>query len=358
MLLLACGIQPMQVDPLRQPSGHHHGPHDQQLLGMREPEILVGAEPIATRWPRTLEWPTSIACSSKAGRSVVATGRFDLYAAQLPGDDTERNLTFLEAPPCAQIEGQPLLDVTLTCGRPGGPCTALVLHQDAGGERLSACKISTATAERFGMEGGSFPFLATSRMNVADSRPDDTVGGSAREEATSIAVAEQCQDGGGSCAFVGTTSSRVIEVRMGTSSGGQGEPSWFPTHLLQSMQTTGNVGLASSQRLRVSSIDSLHLGVLRPDQHWLDVLNSKSGELVGRWQLPTDKRWVSACSAEASLYVLAAGHDPQVWRFPLPRMLQPAAQHNVMISDTAERDEHRPSRQKQRARQKAFLIPD
>jgi len=356
MLLLACGIQPLKVDPLRRPD--HHGPHGHLLLGMREPEILVGGQQIATRWPHTLEWPMSIACSSKAGGSVVATSRFDLFTAQLSGDDTERNLTFLEAPPCAQIEGHPLLDVTLMCGRFGGPCIALVLHQDAGGESVSACKISSATAERLGTEGGSFPFLTASRMNVADSRPDDAVRGSAQEQATSIAVAEQCQDGSGSCAFVGTSSSRIIQVRMGTSSGGRGEPYWFPTHLLQSIRTTGDVGLASSQRLRVSSIDSLHLGVLRPDQHWLDVLNSKSGELVGRWQLPTKKRWVSACSAEASLYVLSADHDPQVWRFPLPPVLQRTRQSNGVISDKSEQAEHRPGLQKQRARQKAFLIPD
>lgn len=355
MLLLSCGVQPMKVDPLRRPTGHHE---HLLLLGMRKPEILVGGQQIATTWPHTLEWPMSLACSSTAGRSVVATSRFDLYAGELPGDGAERGLTFREAPPCAQIEGKPLLDVTLTCGHSGGSCMALVLHQDAGGERLSPCKISSATAERLGTEGGNFTFPTVSRMNVADSRPDDAVGGPAREEATSIAVAEQCRDGSGSCAFVGTTSSRVIEVRMGTSNGRQGEPNWFPTHLLQSIQMTGDVGLASSQRLRVSSIDSLHLGVLRPDQHWLDVLNSKSGELVSRWQLPTDKRWVSACSTEASLYVLAAGHDPQVWGFPLPRMLQSAGLNNSMISDTAERADHRPSKQKQRARQKAFLIPD
>jgi hypothetical protein len=354
VLLLACVIQPLKVDPLRRPPKHHEAMlvdigrppvsarHWQQPFGDKEPTILVGGQQLATSWPETSEPPLSLACSSKASRSILAMSRFDIYAAQLPGDGSEHSLAFVEAPPCAAIEGQSLLDVTLNCGT-GGQCNALVLHQDIGGERLSACNITTA-AERLGMHGTKSPFLTASRMNVADSHPDDATATSMPEEATSIALAEQCQDGSGSCAFVGTNSQRIVEVRMGTSDGGQGEPDWFPTRPLQSVQ-----GPAGSQRMGISLIDRLHLGILRPDQRWLDVLNSNNGELVGRWQLPEDKRWVAACSAQANLYVLTAGRDPQVWQFPLPEMLQQAVKSEIVATETATaaRTDHKFNRQKQ-----------
>jgi len=331
-------------------------PHWQQPLGASVPEILVGGQQLATSWPETSQRPLSLACNSKAGRSVVAMSQFDIYAAQLPGDGSEHSLAFAEAPPCAPIEGQSLLDVTLNCGGPGGQCMALVLHQDVSGERLSACNI-TAVAGSLWMQGSSSPFLTASRMNVADSHPEDATGSSMQEEATSIALAEQCQDGSGSCAFVGTNARRVVEVRMGTSDGGQGEPDWFPTRLLQRGQMTEQDGPAGSHRMGISLIDGLHLGILRPDQRWLDVLNSKSGEFVGRWQLPRDKRWVAVCSAQANLYLLTAGRDPQVWQFPLPEMLQPAAKSEIGVASTAAQTEHKLSRTKQRMNnQQAFLI--
>lgn len=373
VLLLACGIQPLKVDPLRRPPKHHEAmlvdigvpvdsePHWQHSVGDKDPQILaetlVGGQQLTTSWPHTLERPSRLACSPKdpkAGRSVVAMSRFDIYAAQLPGDGSERSLAFVEAPPCAPIEGQSLLDVTLNCGGPNGHCVALVLHQDSGGERLSACNISKEAAESFRMESSSSPFLSASRMNVADSHPED-VASSSQEEATSISLAEQCQDGSGRCAFVGTNSRRVLEVRMGTTDFGQGEPDWFPTRLLRSVPWSGTDESAGSQHMGISLIDHLHLGVLRPDENWLDVLDSKNGELVGRWQLPKDMRWVSACSAQANLYVLASGRDPQVWQFPLPEILRTAAKGDIVAAETAAKGGHKLGRQRQRANQ-AFLI--
>jgi len=296
---------------------------------------LVGEE-IETHWPHLAgSSPSHLACGmDKDGKTaLVATSRFGLFTAKLDqGDDSasNRSLAFQYAPPCDELDGEALQDVSLMCDGEDGPCQALVLHRQ--GQRLTSCALSAEEA-RAGAAGlKSIPAL----MSLSESwlGEGNAASGESQEEVASIAMAGRCSNSEGQCAYAETTSGRVVEMMTGLSKSGAGKADWYPTRVL-----LADVGSKDRKGGAMHMLGHQYIGVLAKDGKELRALDlGNGGKLAGRWPLPSEKRWSSLCSAEGSLFLLGAGSKeqrPQLFRFPLPSTLQDDSIQRPILAATA-----------------------
>jgi len=316
MLLMACGFDWFRVAPLlREPEERTE--HAVTLVQLSSPSLLSGGQEIPTSWSNARVLPQSLACSDLTGFPTLASsGRFGLYVAQLSGAESRAH--FAAAPPCSPIEGEELQDLALDCRVvPTSACRALVLHH--GGERLASCAVATAPADASDRPAA--------RVTIADEAPRDS------EHVTSLTLAGRCQGGDGHCAFAQTSKRRIMEMRRGSRDGDAGVPDWFPTRMLSTDAADDDT--KSAGRLHLLGA---HLGVFRQPQQLLEVVDPQSGALVGQWQLPSRQRWGAMCSMNNSLYFLAEGRSPQLWRFPVPKAVWAESQAGpttVAVADPA-----------------------
>merc|ERR1719460_2092264 len=113
----------------------------------------------------------------------------------------------MAAPICDDIEGESLQDVALSCSDgDANSCKALVLHRQ--GRRVSSCAIADHAA--------TSPVREQPSAGIADAwlGEGDVVKGKPQEEITSISFAQECHEGGRTCAYV-STGNRVVEVQKG-----------------------------------------------------------------------------------------------------------------------------------------------
>lgn len=297
-------------------------------------DMLVG-EHVKTNWPHGLGTPPrTLACGLNSDGAIVltASNRFGLFSAKLGQvlktvGGTTQNLTvdFQYAPACEPLTGEALQDVSVTCGGEHGDCTAFVLHHQ--GQRLSRCNLSPQSLDAT-VKNEEVMFLSDGWLGEGDA-----AAGRSQEEVASIALAGKCSDSAKShCAYIETTKGRLVELKTGLSktSIGEQEPDWYPTRILladvhaSEMKTGGLLEMISGR----------FLGVLAKSGSELRALSLREGgHIMGRWTLPKEQRWTSMCSAAGSLFLLAEGSThPQLWRFPLPSVLQPVVKHKPRIA--------------------------
>lgn len=342
------------------------------------PLLLSGGRLVPTRWPHAGVRPQGFSCGGDMedghGPWAVASTRFGLLASRLPREvadsDPEQaplagtHAVFKGTPACEEVEGESLQDVSLHCVRAQGAnatnqCSALVLHRQ--GQRLSSCPLSGSSGPAAASAGSYLP-APPGHLAVAWLQEADGVVGQPQEEITAFALGGaacgkgarergSARDGsasersiGGSevCGYAETTGGRLVELQAGVGSTG-----WFPTRVLQArLQHRASPHQPGSGDLSLAGTSARYLLVLHPQSKVLEAIDlhgdksaasaadtagnaastadsgSEAGQSVGQWLLPRDQEWSAACSAGNSIYMLADGASPQLWRFSLPTMLR------------------------------------
>jgi len=329
ILLQASGWSALRVSPLLRDSEEGPQPIEQTAAFLLELESrssefepLLG-EQIDTSWPSGA-LPRRLACAPDGNKVMLAaTSRFGLFQAELMQRKSAvaANKTafttfhsaaaaFNYAPACDGLEGEALQDVAVACR---GTC-AMVLHRQ--GQRLTNCALTQKPTGQ--------PAMSLSDAWLGEG---DAAAGEAQEEVSSLALLESCGKASGdqNCAYAETTSGRLVEMKSGL--GGSGRPDWLPTRVLMAdtrntLRRGGDLHILGDRYLGMLSADGTQL-------HVFDIQNS--GKLLGRWPLPSQKRWTGMCSAGGSLYLLSEeAHAPQLFRFPLPKSLQLASKSKPM----------------------------
>lgn len=310
VLLNSMGVHTFHVEPLLRESVEEEMSQRGWFLQMA-PQLRQG-EKMTTSWPHSNVKPRGLACDSSM-HTVVSISQFGLFAAHLDSD----HVVFEPTPFCGAVEGEALQDVALRCGIGGsdttkGDCHALLLHRQ--GQKLASCSLGTM--------GGKMS-NATANAATADMADEWLTEEMANkphpEEVKSLAYATSCEDGGQDCAYVETSTHRVVEVQKSSAeeSGGQGQK-WFPTRVLQNRKGGKVVEEGGGLHL----INGKYLGVLVRDKMSLEVLDpSQGGMLIGRWMLPPDNSWDLMCSSGNDIFLLDKSPSPQLWRFPVPQEL-------------------------------------
>jgi len=293
------GFTSFELNPLLVQPGNHLDASETKKL-----EALQSGKALKTSWPHANVKPVGLTCGG-SGNTIVASTQFGLYTAHLSDVSAKQHAHFKAAPMCEHIQGEALQDVSLRCGPNGstGACHAVVLHKN--GQRVAGCALGGASAN------------ATSVLpptNIAEEflRAKGAV---RTETAVALAVTSECEGKVRDCAYVGTSSERIVEMKR--AAGGSQE--WFPTRLLQATQSSWPTMSSGS----IHVINGRYLGVLSRDGDHIQVLDlHKDGAAVNSWQLPEHQHWGSMCAAGNSLYFLSKGASPEVWRFPVPQQLR------------------------------------
>jgi len=291
--------------------------------------LLIG-QAIETHWPHLAgSSPRRLACGMDADGKLAfaAASRFGLFTSQLEAAvkgksghqmSTNRSAVFQYAPPCDDLDGEALQDVSMACGGTEGHCQAFVLHRQ--GQKLAACDI--AASKRYELPKG-----LSAQMALSDSWLDDgdAAAGHAQEEVASLIVAGRCFQAEGQCAFAETSRGRLVELKTGLSGAKPGAGAdFFPTRVLLADDKTHARDGGS-----LHIISSRYIGLLAKGGTELQALDPQSGgKVVGRWPLPYSKHWTSMCSTAGNIYLLGedAGQPPQIFEFPLPSSLHSGEQ--------------------------------
>ncbi|CAJ1456224.1 unnamed protein product [Effrenium voratum] len=313
ILLQASGWSALRVSPLLRDSEEGPKPIEQGAFLLEE-AVAPGGQPlmgehIETSWPFGAA-PKRLACAADGGAvSLAASSRFGLFEAELQQTTktsgvADRSADFRYAPACDALEGEALQDVAVDCQ---GRC-ALLLHRQ--GRRLTRCALKGVRSE------------GAVAMSLSDGwlGEGDAAAGEAQEEVSSLALLDSCGKASGSqrCAYAETTSGRLVELKSGLE--GSMRADWLPTRVLmadsRAMRRGGDLHILGDRFLGLLAGNELRV---------FDVQNS-GGKLLGRWPLPTQRRWTGMCSAGGSLFLLSEDSSPQLFRFPLPKSLLPASQ--------------------------------
>lgn len=328
------GPEPLELDPSYTPSklllGGQHPDQSQQSWLQRGSDNVPSpfrshpAERFSTSWPHTATKPVSLACANTPMGHVAfaATSRFGLFSATLKfaKDSARHPLNFTSAPTCEAIEGELLQDVVVQCSAPGlgigqgmaslrqssSPCKLLVLHKQ--GQRLASCRLEEKAAA-----GNDSPLPPVA--NIADSWLSDGDAASDQEEVLHIALARSCSFSSGThCAFVETSSHRIVEVQTGLAKDSGSTTDWFPTRVIHGRESTTQ-GLGGGA---MKLIGGRYLGVLNPGLQHIRIINTNNSADVVVWRLPEQRVWTAMCSTDDSLFLLSGDDGPQeLWRFEL-----------------------------------------
>lgn len=304
------GVDALHVVHLINHPNSKKDPFDGEGLGFLQVDQGQG---LVTSWPHDNVHAFGLACNA-ASQFAVVSSRYGLYTADISNASTRHHVEFQAAPPCRDIEGDPLQDVSLMCGSEGADCQIAVLHQQ--GRRLSRCDLQKPVDSRV---HAKFPSLKTSAAMVTDDWLND--GGRAVENVQSLALTSACSaDNAQACAYVGTTGGRLVMMQQ--TAGKRSTRKWFPHQLVRQ-------GLNGTESGAMDIIHGRYLGLLHRDGARMDVLDlEKEGALVDSWHFPSPSKhhaWNAMCAAGDNLYLLSAGPSPQLWRFPVPAKLKATA---------------------------------
>lgn len=277
--------------------------------------LLQSGQALSTRWPHENIHAFGLACNHLT-HTVVASSRFGLYTADI-GSSSNGGVQFKAAPLCQDIEGESLQDVSLQCE--GDACQAVVLHQQ--GRKLAKCEVKPS--KRIKPRSSGMPSVAL----IAEEwlNDGDVSKATLPESVQSLAVASKCVGGARSCAYVGTSSERVVEMQQ--TGDGAVTRKYVPHRLLQA-KLNGTSG---------SSMDVIHgryLGFLQQDGRHLQVIDlQKGGAAMDSWHIPSapnKQGWSAMCASGDNLYFFSEGQSPQLWRFAVPQELRPAVPSAVL----------------------------
>eukprot|EP00930_Biecheleria_cincta_P087526 TRINITY_DN7674_c0_g2_i1.p1 TRINITY_DN7674_c0_g2~~TRINITY_DN7674_c0_g2_i1.p1 ORF type:complete len:940 (+),score=134.34 TRINITY_DN7674_c0_g2_i1:152-2971(+) len=307
---------------------------------------LIGKH-IETQWPHLAgSPPRHLACGMDAqGKtSLVAASRFGLFLSQLEpalkgsqgySSNSNASAVFQYAPPCDDLDGEAVQDVSLLCTGKDGHCQALVLHRQ--GQRLATCGL--AASQRPGQSGGHNSLPAVMSLSDGWLGEGDAASNRPQEEVASLVLAGRCSGTDkGHCAFAETTNGRLVELKTGLSnneSTAAAMSDWYPTRILMA-DTSSKARGGGTLHL----IENQFIGILATDGKELRAVDPRGdGGLIGRWPLPSEKRWISVCSTAGNLYLLSDGNllePPQLYRFPLPASLHAASESKASFFKAAE----------------------
>mmetsp|Transcript_142855 Transcript_142855/g.247569 ORF Transcript_142855/g.247569 Transcript_142855/m.247569 type:complete len:903 (-) Transcript_142855:147-2855(-) len=285
-----------------------------------EESLLQGGRRIVTHWPHANVRPLGLSCDGDADKMVAST-RFGLFTADIGHISNftkhghKPTVSFIAAPLCEAIEGESIQDVSVHChpSESGKPCEAMVLHQQ--GRRISTCDLSKSASK------SSQKDMAVT--NVADAwlSPDSH---SVAEGIMSLASAPQCAiKNNKDCAFIGTSSQRIVEMDRGDENSPAGNPEWFPNRIVRAEKPSSSPSMSSGA---LHFINKRYLGLLLTGNNRLEALDlEKQGAVAGSWVLPPNDDWNAMCATGDDLYLLSKGPSPELWHFPVPEELKPAS---------------------------------
>lgn len=313
-------------------------------------DLQLGTE-IKTNWPSALARPQGLACDPE-GVSFVTSGRAAdghktiLHARLKASRDDGLSLLFEPAPTCHALnalnrdDAVPLQDLALHDCQNALGCKTLVLPRH--GEHLVSCPLHQSSDEMphptntSTMGGGAEVALIEQATESSRSMPvgrawlDDR--GSALlndvehrhrhvfpEEISSV-VSVPCDSANGAasdCIVMGTTGRRLVQMKVGAAT--ENNPSWMPKRMVRrdhvEVPVAGSLALLGMQ----------YLGVLHQNQSTVHAFDLKQGGAhIGSWRLPPapTSNWASVCAGGNSIYALAGGEDPSLWRFEAPSQLR------------------------------------
>jgi hypothetical protein len=265
--------------------------------------FLESGHAIATSWPHGKVRPIGLSCDS-ASDTVLASTQFGMFTAQFSEGSAKEHLDFKAAPLCDHVQGESLQDVTLRCSSAGSvrTCSADVLHSN--GQRIATCALDGAASNA---TAAVPPVTRIAEEWLRDS----SATGKASETAIALAMTSECHGKALSCAYVGTSGHRIVEMQRAA----DGSHEWFPSRLLRARMSP--TSLLSSGTMDV--VGGRYLSVLNRNGQHVEFLDlRREGSIVGSYQLPQDQAWGAMCAAKSSLYFLSKGPSPQLWRFPVP----------------------------------------
>lgn len=276
--------------------------------------FLQVGQALRTSWPEDNIHALGLACNGASNFAVVSS-RYGLYTADISDASKGNRVQFQAAPPCREIEGDPLQDVSLMCHSEGGACQIGVLHQQ--GQKLSTCDLEGASESK--SQGKSASRIPSALVVENEWLNDGDAAGTAPAESvrsfalTSACVAGNAQD----CAYVGTSRGRLVAMQQTAGSGANRK--LFPHQLLRK-------GLNVTESGAMDVISGRYLGLLQRDGGRVDVLDlDKDGAPVDSLYFPSpakQKAWTSMCVAGDSIYLLSDGPSPQLSRFAVPEKLR------------------------------------
>lgn len=293
----SCGWTSLQVLPI-------------SIVDQRSALLYLGhGSHMRTIWPHENVHTVGLACDT-ASDALVASTRFGLYTASLTAQDPHNALHFKPAPFCEDIEGEALQDVALQCDSKDS-CKALVLNQH--GRRLAKCNIS-AHAESHATHLPSASFVSEEWLADAD-----VVRRTTAESLLSLAFVPSCGPDVPSCAYVGTSNARIVELQQMADT--TLNSTWFPRRLLHSKLNATSSGA-------MSIIQGRYLGVLQLDGRHVSFVDLEDeGAAVESWTIPvpaSQHKWSAMCAAGDQLYFLSSGPSPQISHFAVPQHLSQA----------------------------------
>jgi len=296
------GVGYLKVVPLTREEEH-------SVVQDNATKFLQLGQVFQTHWPHENVHASGLACNS-ASRTVIASTRFGLYAADF-SNELNSQIQFKTAPECQDIEGESLQDVSLSCGPDGGACQAVVLHQQ--GRQLANCDVTKKSNNvAAGKVHSPVSFIAEEWLDDGDAD-----GKAAAENVQSLAMSSECTGGARSCAYIGTSSERVVEMQQPPQGGA--DRKYFPHRLLQAKMN-------GTSSMSMDVVHDRYLALLQRDGQHVQVLDlEKGGAVIDTWNIPkhpAHESWSAMCASGDNLYLLSGGRSPQLWSFPVPSQLQ------------------------------------
>jgi hypothetical protein len=302
---------------------------------------------LSARLPLELEGSKLNAAESEASMLIGQERSQAANAASLAAAQFEAT------PTCSEIEGESLQDVTVQCGGSNteasvgaaSTCIAIVLHRQ--GQRLSRCRLSgnlhsppvaSSLASLDAEIPPTFPGGVVTSAWLQDADADTSA---PQEEVASFTQGGTACGKSGSCAYAETTSGRIVELQQATGSGGAAA-SWYPSRVLDTAVASPRASRGGGS-LSIAGPGGRYLLVFHQGNNKLEVIDlhgtattpadrslgasaeqppTSSSRTLGSWSLPEGQRWSSACTTGNSIYMLADGLLPQLWRFHLPAAIQ------------------------------------
>lgn len=310
--------------------------------------FLAGGSLVNADWPRQSSFvPRALSCDPSGEHVVVAddfgvfSGR--LWMASMQDRENSRQLRhvaavprslddvvaseFHRAPACFAAEGQELKDIDIVCpkGQPG--CKVFVLHDH--GYKLTECPLHATDRSA----PASLPVNQTQVQPVTWTVTGAWLRGPT-EKVESVAVNDVCFDSEDSslhigCVVVATDSGRIVQLRRHDAA----EHTLVPDWAMQ--ERPHQVGPSALNVLPGGAVLVLWTGLST-----VQALDTKNGDVIGEWQLPREKKWLTLSGSRDALYVLCEDiegdeEDVSLWRFPVPEELS-ARHRSLSTLDSAE----------------------
>jgi len=221
--------------------------------------------------------------------------------------------TLHRAPRCVPLEGEAIRDVALLRSS-NSKQSVFVLH--AHGERLAECFLEEAIEAENAVWGVSTNWL----------RSDEHV--------CTVAVDNDCDEEVGSiggdkntCVVVGTDKGRMVKTRKNM----EVDNLLIAAAILYEDTDMAVDVTQSATASTIQILPSGHLLILRDGCRdkckTIQAVDKDAIAILGEWQLPTckDRIWSALTGDKGYVYLVSLnmeGHEAQLWRFPLPSVLQ------------------------------------